>query len=135
MNAVHAIANLLRRGTLVVSLLAFVLSGLVGVSLVLCVGGDGHVAIESVQSQPHPLDSAPFAPGSTNLSAGPDSCVDRPVIETAPKPGDVPVAPLLAFVCLLWALVPPPGLRLWPLFQRLARDPRLDHHRTVVLLN
>lgn len=132
----HTIATLLRRGTILVSLLTFMLAGLVGVGWVLCVGGDGHVALESIKTSPHP-GPAPTHP-DLSVEATP-ACVDLPAIESTssspPRPGDLPAAPLLALLCLLWPLVPSPGHGRDRPNARRGRDPRLIHHRTTVLLN
>jgi len=139
MTIAHSIATLLRRGTILVSLLAFMLAGLVGVSWVLCVGigGDGHIALESVEAQPHPGATAPSHPDLSVEST--QTCVDLPAIESTtsspPKPDDLPVAPLLALLCLLWPLLPSTGRAPNRPKARRGRDPRLIHHRTTVLLN
>ncbi|WP_155804532.1 hypothetical protein [Magnetospirillum fulvum] len=137
MNPVRTIANLLRRGTILVSLLAFLLAGLLCVGWVLCVGGDGHVAIESVKTQPHP--GSAFAAPPDISAAGSQTCVDLPAVESTssspPRPEDLPIAPLFALVCLLWSLASPVRRILGPWTRPRGRDPRLIQHRTVVLLN
>jgi hypothetical protein len=124
-----------RNVTLLVSLLAFVLSGVLGASLILCIGGDGHISIESVDAPPHPA----FVGHAEASFAAPESCVDRPVIELAssspPKPVVGLVVPLFTLLCLLWTVTPPFGRFLGMCTAPRGRDPRLDHHRTVVLLN
>lgn len=123
-----ALIRHLRRSTLWLSVLVFLLSGVLGSGLVLCIGAQGHFAIETIDVPPHPA-GVQFAPAS--------DCIDLPGVELA-RPSwsqaDGP-PPLLALLYLVWPLL------FWrrPVRQPPCRwggpDPRLVQHRTVVLLN
>ena len=119
-----------RHGALSVALLALLLSGLVAGGLVLCIGSGGHVAIEPA--------AAPFHAADPRLAPAAD-CIDLAVVAPAgpstPRLEGPPPPSLVALLCLVWPLLflcrptgPPPCPRAGP-------DPRLIHHRTVLLLN
>lgn len=122
--------HLCRHGALSVALLALLLGGLVGSGLVLCIGGGGHVAVEPA--------AAPFHAADSRLAAA-AACIDLAVVAPAgpstPRLAGPPPPLLVALLCLVWPLLslrrptgPPPCPRGGP-------DPRLIHHRTVLLLN
>jgi len=126
-----------RKLAVLLSLLMILLGGPTGGAFALCLGGDGHIAIEAAQAA-HDHGTAPgVAADHSTISA---DCVDIPLVQAGPA---ITKKQLLAGLDI--AL--PAAFPAWsePLTAESSRtalpaaepalDPRLVSHRTVVLLN
>ncbi|CUW39581.1 conserved exported protein of unknown function [Magnetospirillum sp. XM-1] len=126
-----------RKLAALLSLLMILLGGPTGGAFALCLGGDGHIAIEAVQAA-HDHGAVPgVAADHSAISA---DCVDIPLVQASPAIAkkqllaglDIALpaasaawsAPFTAEAALTVVPAAEPSL-----------DPRLVSHRTVVLLN
>jgi len=138
MRSVSHLFSTLRQATIMVSLLAFLLGGIMGSALILCFGEDGHVAVELAKTPDHDTPSIFLQDTVDHVSAAVD-CLDVPAIQaprsSVPRIDDVPLAPLLAIFCVVWSLASRRFERREASFTGPHRDVRLKHHRSVVLLN
>ncbi|CCG40434.1 conserved exported hypothetical protein [Magnetospirillum molischianum DSM 120] len=127
-----------RQATVLISLLAFLLGGIMGSALILCFGDDGHIAVEFAESTIHTTPSAALQSADDHVRTATD-CLDVPVVQaprpSVPKTDGLPLAPLLAILCVVWCLAPRFLGNRTTDFSGPQRDVRLKLHRTVVLLN
>lgn len=134
------------------SLLMILLGGPTGGAFALCLGGDGHLAIEAANAgrhhhftadHDHPesiaFDGASLS-SDHHLTAAVD-CIDIPLVQSAPpilkKQTALNSDVALPAASAPWALSPkgqPTVVAAFP-SERPSLDPRLISHRTVVLLN
>lgn len=129
-----------RKLAALLSLLMILLGGPAGGAFALCLGGDGHLAIETAQARHHDQGSTDGLSAGHHLTAAVD-CIDVPLVQSAPPilkkqavlGADValPVSPAP------WVLSPkePPTIVAAFPTEGPSRDPRLVTHRSVVLLN
>lgn len=128
-----------RKLAALLSLLMILLGGPAGGAFALCLGGDGHLAIETAQARHHDQGSTGGLSAGHRLTAAVD-CIDVPLVQSAPPilkkqaalDSDValPVSPAP------WTLSPkelPTVVAAFPT-EGPSLDPRLVSHRSVVLL-
>jgi len=127
-----------RKLAALLSLLMILLGGPTGGAFALCLGGDGHIAIEAIQTGSHDHGAVPgVAADHSAISA---DCIDIPLVQASPA---LSKKHLLAGLDItLPAAVPawsePPTAKTSRTALPAAEpalDPRLVSHRTVVLLN
>lgn len=129
-----------RKLAALLSLLMILLGGPAGGAFALCLGGDGHLAIEAAQAQHHDRGSTGGIPAEHHLTAAVD-CVDIPLVQSAPpilkKQAELGSDVALPVSSPPWVL-PPKGQPTFAVAfptEGPSLDPRLVSHRTVVLLN
>ncbi|WP_096703403.1 hypothetical protein [Magnetospirillum sp. 15-1] len=127
-----------RKLAALLSLLMILLGGPTGGAFALCLGGDGHLAIEAIQTGGHDHGAMPGV--AVDHSAISADCVDIPLVQAAPAISKKQV--IAGFDIALPAAFPawsePPTAEApRPALPAVepALDPRLVSHRTVVLLN
>lgn len=141
--------GLLRRAIAIIVMMAFLpASVLAGTPLRLCVGEDGHRAIEFVLKSDHHSPSAVDAECDTShdhqVAPSPE-CVDNKLLSATQKPADpldleqrLTLDDLLRFAVLATLAVSPASADtsepLPRLYYVVLREPQLDALRTVVLL-
>ena len=129
-----------RKLAALLSLLMILLGGPAGGAFALCLGGDGHLAIEAAQAQHHDRGSTGGLSAEHHLTAAVD-CVDIPLVQSAPpiiKQQTVLGSDMALPVSLApWALSPKESPTIVAAFptEGPSLDPRLVSHRSVVLLN
>jgi hypothetical protein len=126
------------------SLLTMTLGAPSGGAFALCLGNDGHLAIEAVTGGGHDLRAADGVQDvrSPHHIEAPADCLDIPLVQAVPlaaqKSGATAAAPDFALPASPPAWPRPaarPALAAAIPAERPALDPRLVAHRTVVLLN
>ncbi|WP_141400553.1 hypothetical protein [Magnetospirillum sp. 15-1] len=129
-----------RKLAALLSLLMILLGGPAGGAFALCLGGDGHLAIEAAQARHHDHGSTEGISAKHHLNAAVD-CIDIPLVQSAPpiiKKQTIPASDVALPVSPApWVLSPkePPTIVAAFPTEGPSLDPRLVSHRSVVLLN
>lgn len=129
-----------RKLAALLSLLMILLGGPTGGAFALCLGGDGHLAIEAVEAGGHDHgETGPSGEAGRHPAVSAD-CVDIPLVQASPllvktqAPGGLDIA--LPAVSPAWAdRSPAISVAAARPADEPPLDPRLVSHRTVVLLN
>jgi hypothetical protein len=131
-----------RKLAALLSLLMILLGGPTGGAFALCLGGDGHLAIEALEASGHDHGAALGVSSSDHhLTSATVDCIDIPLVQSAPpilKQHIVLGSNVALPVSLApWALPPkelPTVVAAFPR-QEPSLDPRLISLRSVVLLS
>jgi len=130
-----------RKLAALLSLLMILLGGPAGGAFALCLGGDGHLAVEALEAGGHDCGGGAALGAATadHLTASAD-CVDIPLAQASPlivkKQLLSGLDAVLPAAAPAWSERPATAsARIAPPAEEPPLDPRLISHRTVVLLN